>query len=75
MARSYHNIEKSGFRKGEYVGYCDGAWNIWANQDGWAVRHQQTRAQFWRKTLAEVSAELDERATNGRGAKLIPVVL
>lgn len=21
-------IEKSGFRPGEYVGYCDGAWKI-----------------------------------------------
>lgn len=24
----YHNIERSGFRRGEYVGYAHGVWHI-----------------------------------------------
>jgi hypothetical protein len=42
--RNFHNIEKSAFRKGEYVGYssgivfriakCDGGWYAWADGVG-----------------------------------------
>ncbi len=70
--RNLPNVEKSGFRKGEYVGYCDGAWNIWPSDGGWTARHQKTMTQFRRKTLAEVSVELTERESNGRGSRLIP---
>lgn len=69
---SFHNIEKSGFRKGEYVGYCDGAWNIWKSDSGWTCRHQKTFTQFRRNTLADVSAELDARSKDGRGSRLLP---
>lgn len=30
-----HNIEKSGFRKGEYVGYANGVWRIRKLPGGW----------------------------------------
>lgn len=35
---SHHNIEKSAYRKGEYVGYADGAWRISRNGNGWQAR-------------------------------------
>ena len=31
----HHNIEKSGFRHGEYIGYCNGAQRIRRGGQGW----------------------------------------
>lgn len=57
MARSYHNIDKSAFRKGEYVGYAtvDGKQTVWHiardGRDGWkAVARDGDRAMVYDKT-------------------------
>jgi hypothetical protein len=34
------NIEKSGFHKGEYVGYCDGIWRIRKVNGLWLATYQ-----------------------------------
>lgn len=34
----YHNIDKSAFRKGEYVGYANGAWKISKSGKRWQAR-------------------------------------
>lgn len=54
--RYLHNIEKSGFRKGEYVGYCDGAWRIVRVSGIWRAIH--VNGKYWSveaPTLAELS--------------------
>ncbi len=35
--KNLHNIEKSGFRRGEYVGYARGPWRITRSMDGWVM--------------------------------------
>lgn len=63
--QSFHNIEKSGFHKGEYVGYAGGTvWRI-TKIDGrrWHVRQQRGGGGlFTRNSLAEVSAALEATA-------------
>ena len=40
--RNYHNIEKSGFHRGEYVGYSSHArWRIVRLPQGWRATLQQ----------------------------------
>jgi len=58
--QNFHNIEKSGFRKGEYVGYAHGPWRITRSWRGWLCSngHQS----FIRRTLAEISKGLDVTA-------------
>ena len=54
--RSLHNIEKSGFRKGEYVGYFDGVWRIVKVSNIWRANH--VNGKYWSvesPTLAELS--------------------
>lgn len=55
--RNLHNIEKSGFHKGEYVGYADGAWRIARCSPGWIAR--KGNASFTRATLHGISMALD----------------
>lgn len=55
-----HNIEKSAFRKGKYVGYADGAWRITRSWGGWLC--SKGGQSFTRRTLAEVSKALDVTA-------------
>jgi hypothetical protein len=64
MAR-FHNIEKSVFRRGEYVGYADGVWIIRRTNSSfgnWAARHRDDKSAplilAWR--LDEMSAKLEE---------------
>ena len=54
--RSLDNIEKSGFRPGEYVGYFDGAWRIVRVSGIWRAIH--VNGKYWSveaSTLAELS--------------------
>ncbi len=54
--RYLHNIEKSGFRKGEYVGYSDGVWRIVKVSNIWRAIH--VNGKYWSveaPTLAELS--------------------
>jgi hypothetical protein len=63
MAKSFPNIDKSGFRHGEYVGYSAGGkvWKITkANPNGSRAKWlAQTGRQFlYAETLEEVSEKL-----------------
>ena len=57
-----HNIEKSGFRRGEYVGYGAGTvWRIRRYGDGWSADPRDStalRRQLGR-TLAELSKKIE----------------
>ena len=58
-----HNIEKSAFRKGEYVGYCNGAQRIVKVGQQWVcnglVSSTGTRMYAAAATLKELSKILD----------------
>ena len=56
-----HNVEKSAFRPGEYVGYADGVWRIVRNGRVWIATHRNGihKMQIAR-TLAELSELIDE---------------
>lgn len=54
--RDLPNIEKSA-RKGEYVGYCHGAWRI-VKGDGWIARSSSHAGEVRGKNLHEVSEKL-----------------
>lgn len=57
-----HNIEKSAFRKGEYVGYCNGAQRIRRGGEGWVTNglcSSQGEAVFAQaRTLMELGEKL-----------------
>ena len=57
--RSFSNIEKSGFHKGEYVGYGGGdVWRIRKAQYGWQAIAPKTHQLATGKTLDEISRHL-----------------
>lgn len=59
----HSRIEKSVFRRGEYVGYCDGAWRIKKRGDLWEARYQANPADYFKaRTLDGIGAGLDQRA-------------
>lgn len=58
--RNFHNIEKSSFRAGEYVGYFDGPWRIIKHGKLWRCIHNQ--GKYWSveaTTLSELSKLLE----------------
>ena len=59
-----HNIEKSAFRKGEYIGYCKGAQRIHKVSGGWATyalgSSSGTFVPCFGRTLAELGAKLEK---------------
>jgi len=64
----FHNIEKSSFRRGEYVGYANGVWCIRKSTGAygrWWAFHQSDRnaprIYSWR--LSDMSAKLEEYAS------------
>ncbi len=62
--KALHNIEKSGFHPGEYVGYAEGAWRIVKTSRAWRASHKN--GQHWSiegKTLTDVSAQLERLNT------------
>lgn len=66
----HQRIEKSGFRAGEYVGYCDGAWRITKSGDLWAARKNDGSDYFRARTLDGIGKGLDERANIATGKAL-----
>lgn len=70
----HNRIEKSGFRAGEYVGYCDGVWRIMKTGDGmWrAVKRDGDphRDVFKARTLDAIGNGLDQRANIAVGKAL-----
>lgn len=64
--RNYPNIEKSAFRKGEYVGYCNGVWRIRPKARGhlWgATKRDSTEPTIFAETLGDLSAKLTAHET------------
>jgi len=59
-----HNISKSAFRKGEYVGHCRGAQRILRFADGWRtcglLSLAGTAVYAKGRTLAELGAKLED---------------
>jgi len=60
MNRSFPNIDKSGFRRGEYVGYARGVWRIRKADYGWQAIHRDGSGALTGRTLAEISAKLSK---------------
>lgn len=59
----YPNIEKSGFRKGQHVGYADGAWRITGLGGGrYQAVHQQSGDMIFGDSLGHISSQLTARA-------------
>lgn len=57
--KNFHNIDKSAFRQGEYVGYAAGTvWRIRRCENGWCASQRNGGQLFTRRTLAEISAGL-----------------
>lgn len=55
-------IEKSQFTRGQYVGYCQGVWNITRDGKQWVARHRDNpmgTPTIWGKTLASIGHSLD----------------
>jgi len=61
---SYPNIDKSAFRRGEYVGYANGNWIIRSTGNGWRAIHRDNRAApfITGETLGEISQQLEAYA-------------
>ena len=59
--RSYHNIEKSAFKPGEYIGYADGVWRIVRWGSGWRsfCRLHADHVNLYADTLSEMSTLLE----------------
>ena len=67
----HDRIEKSGFRPGEYVGYCDGAWRIrLSKNDGWEARKNDGADYFRASSLDGIGRGLDQRATRATARAL-----
>lgn len=59
----HNRIEKSAFRSGEYVGYCDGAWSVRKVASGlWEARKQSGADYFRASSLENIGRGLDQRA-------------
>jgi hypothetical protein len=62
--KNYHNIEKSEFRKGEYIGYCEGRVYRIAKLGGgyWRAINQADNAdQIYAFGLEAMSQKLQEK--------------
>lgn len=62
MGDATHNIDASGFRRGEYVGYCEGAWAIRRRVGIWRATSPDGRDFIERATLGGISDALEARA-------------
>jgi len=65
------NIEKSAFRKGEYVGYSNGVWMIRktnSSYGNWSARHRDNNRipLIFGFTLADVSKKLTDFETKDK---------
>ena len=60
----YLNIDKSAFRKGEYVGYADGTWRIRRAAVGWRAQRMSRSLcdVIFAPTLGAISRKLNEYA-------------
>ncbi len=56
--KSLHNIEKSAFRQGEYVGYANGVWRITKQGMQWYAYRMREGNSMYAETLSEMSEKL-----------------
>ncbi len=66
----HQRIEKSGFRPGEYVGYCDGAWKVRKDGKLWQASKIDGKDFFRASTLDGIGNGLDQRANVAAGKAL-----
>lgn len=52
---NYSHIERSAFRKGEYVGYAQGVWRIKRHDRQWRATHMQLPWVVTLNTLRELN--------------------
>ncbi len=56
---SFHNIEKSAFKRAEYVGYGNGVWRIFGGSGDWtATRADGPSQRIHAPTLKEISEKI-----------------
>jgi len=64
--KNYSNIEKSGFHKGQYIGYAHGVWTITKSTSSYgnwfAVRRDYPNQTLFAWTLDAMSKRLSEIA-------------
>lgn len=66
--KAFTNIEKSAFRRGEYIGYADGPWRVMrskfylgAKPVRWTAIHLgRKHSTLYGQTLTEISKQLSE---------------
>jgi hypothetical protein len=64
--QSLPNIERSAFRRGEYVGYANGVWRISRGPRGWfATKRDGNARTLYAPTLRLLSIRLDHFANTG----------
>lgn len=69
----HQRIEKSGFRPGEYVGYCDGAWKIKkvpGARNLWQASKIDGKDFLRASSLNGIGEALDKRANIAAGKAL-----
>ena len=74
--KAFDNLEPSGFRRGEWVGYCEGeVWNITPSIKGnagkvylWCAKERDGAECFYEPTLTKISERLTARA-NSKGSQ------
>lgn len=62
--KTYQTIEPSGFRRGEYVGHCNGAQRIVRDGAGWRTAGLRSQAGAPVFLSASTLAELDAMLVN-----------
>lgn len=73
--KNYTNIERSTFRKSEYVGYGDGVWKIVKYGDVWYAHHVDNKyADLKEYTLASLSSKLKSYSSSRTVPMLNPVI-
>lgn len=66
---SYPNIDRSGFRKGQHVGYGDGTFRITNLGTGYLATEQRTGESFRGDSLGHMSSILTDRAAKAELAR------
>lgn len=65
--KAFHNIEKSAFKAGEYVGYANGeVYRIMRDGKRWLAVNRRGADSFVRYNLADISAALEATAAMPR---------
>lgn len=58
----HNRIEKSGFRAGEYAGYCDGPWRIRRVSGLWEARKNDGADYFRASTFEKIGTAQSQKS-------------